>query len=128
MRWARILHITEISSANLQNLTNTTFRRGASALNQWTNVRDTWIPLRRSANEPSTKEKGYDRAWKKFRAWFLKRHPLCQDCFGGSCSLFSPRRASHQKRIRDQPELRLVESKQHGAVQQPSPIRSQRGD
>lgn len=26
----------------------------------------------------SASERGYDRAWQRFRLWFLRRHPLCE--------------------------------------------------
>lgn len=28
----------------------------------------------------SARERGYDRTWEEFRAWYISRHPLCLDC------------------------------------------------
>ncbi len=25
-------------------------------------------------------KRGYDRRWQKFRKWYLKQHPLCEEC------------------------------------------------
>ena len=27
-------------------------------------------------------QRGYDARWRRVRAWYLKRHPLCLDCQG----------------------------------------------
>lgn len=29
---------------------------------------------------PSAAKRGYDRRWKRARAWYLRRHPLCVIC------------------------------------------------
>jgi 5-methylcytosine-specific restriction protein A len=59
----------------------------------------------------SASARGYDVAWKRFRSWFLSEpdHAICEDC----------RRAAstdvhHVKKVRDYPELRLVESNCRG--------------
>jgi|SRR5579864_340546 len=52
----------------------------------------------------TTKERGYDGAWRKFRAWFLRRHPVCEDCGHAATEVH------HKVKIRDRLALRLVES------------------
>ena len=57
-------------------------------------------------NRPSAAERGYDAEWQRWRAWFLRRHPLCHDC--------SPRvvpavEVHHRKKISEAPELRMDE-------------------
>jgi 5-methylcytosine-specific restriction protein A len=52
----------------------------------------------------SSWQRGYDAAWLRFRAWFLGRHPACNDCGRLATEVH------HVKKVRDSPELRLVES------------------
>ncbi len=33
----------------------------------------------------SSAARGYDYVWQQFRAWFLRRHPLCSDPFKEGC-------------------------------------------
>lgn len=51
-----------------------------------------------------TADRGYDAVWRRFRAWFLRRHPLCADCEHAATEVH------HVKKIAAFPELRLSES------------------
>jgi len=31
-------------------------------------------------NRPPAHKRGYDNRWRKFRNWYIRRHPLCEDC------------------------------------------------
>ncbi len=40
-------------------------------------------PLHRSGIAAPTRgarNRGYDRAWERFRRWYLNAHPVCEDC------------------------------------------------
>ena len=56
------------------------------------------------AERPSRSVRGYDRAWYRFRAWFLQRHPVCEDCEELANEVH------HLKPIAERPDLRLVEA------------------
>ena len=61
---------------------------------------------RREHKRPSRQTLGYDANWYRFRAWFLRRAPLCGDC--ESVGRITPaKEVHHEKPIRDYPELRL---------------------
>jgi len=51
----------------------------------------------------SSAQRGYDYTWQKFREWFLRRHPACEDC--GRLAT----EPHHIKKVAQFPELRLVE-------------------
>jgi 5-methylcytosine-specific restriction protein A len=40
------------------------------------------VAREREAGRPSAARRGYDGNWRKLRAMFLRRHPLCADPFG----------------------------------------------
>lgn len=69
-----------------------------------------------------TADRGYDGRWEKFRAWFLRRHPVCcgsaeipenwmavEHELQGLCGR-PARPVHHIRKVADFPELRLVES------------------
>lgn len=61
----------------------------------------------RSENRrPSRQALGYDAVWYRFRAWFLRDHPLCGDC-AESGRVNPATQVHHEKPLRDYPELRL---------------------
>jgi len=66
-----------------------------------------------SLREKST-ARGYDHAWRLFRAGFIQRHPLCEDCLEGvDCPIGTVRAAEevhHVIKISDDPSLKFVES------------------
>jgi 5-methylcytosine-specific restriction protein A len=69
---------------------------GAAAKRQ---ARDRW--------RGSAASRGYDAAWKKFRAGFLRSNPLCADCF--KAGIVTPATEVHHiRKLRDHPEVRLV--------------------
>jgi 5-methylcytosine-specific restriction protein A len=49
--------------------------------------------------------RGYDAAWRRFREWFLGRHPLCHDCEREPST-----EVHHILKVAEHPELRLEES------------------
>ncbi|NHO20409.1 HNH endonuclease [Acetobacter oeni] len=56
----------------------------------------------------SASSRGYDRKWRDFRSWFLRRHPLCLDCSGAG-RLKPATEVHHIQKLRDAPERRLDE-------------------
>ena len=34
---------------------------------------------RKIDDRPSAGNRGYDRVWQKFRIWYLRRHPMCEE-------------------------------------------------
>jgi 5-methylcytosine-specific restriction protein A len=53
----------------------------------------------------SASARGYDAKWRKFRKWFLSRHPLCTDCTGTR----SATEVHHIQKLVDAPQLKCVE-------------------
>jgi 5-methylcytosine-specific restriction enzyme A len=54
---------------------------------------------------PSSTERGYDQAWRKVRARFLERNPICAAL---GCTELATE-VDHIYSIRERPELRLAE-------------------
>jgi 5-methylcytosine-specific restriction protein A len=52
----------------------------------------------------SSRERGYDRNWERFRKWYLARHPACYDCGRLATEVH------HKLKVKDHPELKLVEA------------------
>jgi 5-methylcytosine-specific restriction protein A len=77
-------------------------RGGSAPKNQ---VHDLW--------RGSAASRGYDGAWKRFRAGFLRSNPLCADCFAAAV-LTPASEVHHIRKLRDHPELRLVWSNAMG--------------
>lgn len=67
-------------------------------------------PARRyDAERGSAASRGYDYRWQRFRAAFLRRHPVCVDC--ANLGRVTPATEPHHiRKLRDYPDLRLVES------------------
>lgn len=61
------------------------------------------------AHRGSSTQRGYDARWQSFRAWFIRRHPLCEDCREEG-RLTATKEVHHLRKVKDHPELRLVES------------------
>jgi 5-methylcytosine-specific restriction protein A len=61
-----------------------------------------WEALDR--NRGSSRERGYDRNWERFRKWYLARHPLCVDC-----GLLA-NEVHHVRKVKTNPGLKLSES------------------
>ena len=53
--------------------------------------------------------RGYDADWRRFRAWFKSRHPLCSDCLEEG-RMTVTEEVHHVVKLRDAPHLRLVET------------------
>jgi 5-methylcytosine-specific restriction protein A len=39
------------------------------------------VPSPAERRRPTAPERGYDSRWRKLRTWYIKRHPLCEDCW-----------------------------------------------
>ena len=50
-------------------------------------------------------ERGYSVEWQRFREWFLRCHPVCADCGKEFAT-----EVHHLQKLRDRPDLRLVET------------------
>jgi len=57
---------------------------------------------KRERLRPSAGERGYDRTWRRFRLWYLRRHPLCETCKTAGAT-----EVHHRRRLRDYPAGRL---------------------
>ena len=71
----------------------------------------------------TSSQRGYDAVWNRFRHWFLQRHPVCEDC-----KRAASRDVHHIKKLRDYPELRLVEENCMGLCGTCHKIRTARGE
>src|ERR1019366_2644018 len=63
---------------------------------------------RPGAGRLKTADRGYDATWRRFRAMFLRRHPLCADCMERGIPVQAVD-VHHVKKLRDHPGLRCVE-------------------
>jgi 5-methylcytosine-specific restriction protein A len=61
------------------------------------------------ARRGSSAERGYDAAWRRCRAAFLKAHPLCQcdDCAAGALRVTPATVVDHLVAVAEAPERRL---------------------
>lgn len=57
----------------------------------------------------SARQRGYDRRWEKFRAAYLKEHPLCVDCLKEN-RLIPATEVHHIQKLAEYPELKYVEN------------------
>lgn len=71
----------------------------------------------------SSAERGYDGAWRRFREWFIRRHPICSDC-----QIKATSDVHHIRKLRDYPELRRVESNCMGLCGSCHAVRTARGE
>lgn len=72
-------------------------------------------------------ERGYDAVWQRFRGWFMARHPLCADCEEAGL-IVAMEEVHHIRKVKDFPELRLVESNCRGLCKTCHSIRTRRGE
>lgn len=57
-------------------------------------------------DRPSAAKRGYDGAWRDFRATYLRHNPFCYDC--ARKGLNTPATEPHHiKKVRERPDLRL---------------------
>ncbi len=75
----------------------------------------------------SAASRGYDAAWVRFRAWFIRRYPLCQDCLDAR-KVMPTQEVHHVKKLKDFPELRLVESNCMPLCRSHHSVRTERGE
>jgi 5-methylcytosine-specific restriction protein A len=52
----------------------------------------------------SSRARGYDANWERFRKWFLARHPFCADCERLATEVH------HVQKVKDRRDLKLVEA------------------
>lgn len=72
-------------------------------------------------------ERGYDNTWLRFREWYIKAHPLCQDC--EAKGFVEPAtEVHHVRKVRDAPHLKLVEANVMGLCKSCHSKRSARGE
>jgi 5-methylcytosine-specific restriction enzyme A len=71
----------------------------------------------------SSTQRGYDSVWERFRAWFVRRHPICADC-----GIKPAKEVHHVRKLRDHPELRLAENNCMGLCKACHAIRTARGE
>lgn len=71
---------------------------------------------------PSARRRGYGRPWEAFRARYLRRHPLCEDCKGLAVEVH------HREKVADRPDLRLKESNVLGLCKSCHSRRTARGE
>lgn len=74
-------------------------------------------------NGRKTAERGYDAVWRRFRVWFVARHPVCEDC-----GRMPTKEVHHKQKLADHPELRCVESNCLGLCKRCHSIRTKRGE
>jgi len=77
----------------------------------------------KEARRGNSAERGYDSDWKRFREWFVRRHPLCADC-----CIKKTTDVHHVKKLAEFPELRLAESNCMGLCHECHAVRTQRGE
>jgi len=71
----------------------------------------------------SSAERGYDGDWRKFRLWFIERHPFCFDC-----KIVATKDVHHVLKLVEYPALRLVESNCLGLCHDCHAVRTGRGE
>lgn len=54
---------------------------------------------------PSAHRRGYDAAWQRTRAAFLRLHPLCADCRGAG-RLAVAEHVHHRQKLTERPDLK----------------------
>lgn len=64
---------------------------------------------RREKSRGSSADRLYDAVWQRFRAFFLRSHPLCADCERQPAV-----DVHHKVKLRERPDLRLVEDNCRG--------------
>lgn len=69
--------------------------------------RATWKRI--DQHRGSSKERGYDAAWRSLRAWYLSLHPLCEcdACQAGVKRVTAATVVDHRISIAERPDLRL---------------------
>ncbi|MVB12344.1 hypothetical protein CAFE_30770 [Caprobacter fermentans] len=75
----------------------------------------------------SARKRGYDTRWEKFRARYLREHPLCVDC-EAEHRLTPSTEVHHIHRLRDYPELKYAESNLMALCHQCHSKRTARGE
>lgn len=77
----------------------------------------------------SSGSRGYDYVWQKFREGYLKRHPLCVDCLAlKPVRVTAATEPHHILKVKEYPELRLVDSNLLALCKGHHTIRTSRGE
>ena len=74
-------------------------------------------------NRPNSNDRGYDYRHQCFRKRYLAKYPMCHDC-----EIRPAKDLHHVKKLREFPELRLVESNCLGLCHVCHSIRTARGE
>src|SRR5258708_1664515 len=72
--------------------------------------------------------RGYDAKWRIFRTWFIRRHPLCEDCLAEGITTQRTEHVHHVKKLVTHPELRMVEANCRGLCASHHNARTARGE
>ena len=75
----------------------------------------------------SAAKRGYDRKWANFRQWFLRQHPLCEDCDRLGIAT-AANEVHHKIKVADDPDKRLVPSNCLALCKQCHSKRTARGE
>lgn len=70
----------------------------------------------------SSRERGYDHNWERFRKMYLARHPVCNDCGRLATEVH------HVAKVKDRPDLKLVEANCMGLCKPCHTVRTDRGE
>ena len=72
-------------------------------------------------------ERGYDGAWRRFRAAFLRANPLCADCYSTG-EVIAAAEVHHLVKLRDAPGRRLDPTNCRALCQPCHSARTARGE
>ena len=79
----------------------------------------------------SSRQRGYDKRWEKFRAAYLRERPLCVDCLVKPFPGESPQPATevhHIRKLRDYPKLKYAEDNLMGLCHRHHSVRTAKGE
>jgi 5-methylcytosine-specific restriction enzyme A len=63
---------------------------------------------RKADRRVSAYQRGYDKRWERFRARYLREHPLCVDC-RAKYRLTPATEVHHIRKLKDYPQLKYAE-------------------
>lgn len=84
-------------------------------------------PERFNDDRESACKRGYDRRWRKWRRWYLTRHPLCVDCQAQG-RITAAEQVHHIMKVAEHPTMQYVEDNCMSLCAPCHAIRSGRGE
>lgn len=72
--------------------------------------------------------RGYDRRWRAFRRWYLRRFPLCADCLMRERRVVEATDVHHKVKVADRPDLQYEESNCMALCHECHSVRTARGE